>query len=220
MPSLEYIAATLDHKALVASYLQIAVDEMLKRLVAGTSENILNKSHIEWKVFEQLYGDTVNADEYFGDMTFIDLITSHNDLKDVVSQLMARAAVHDNSKFSPEEAEIFERVTPRLKTLVYDSEAYKASLAELGVALVHHYKVNDHHPEYFAHGIQDMNMVQLIEMVCDWSAAVKRMKDGNILTSLEKNKERFKIGELQYRIIRHTTLFLHRQKTSQEKGES
>jgi hypothetical protein len=125
-------------------------------------------------------------------------------LLDAAGELGVRATSHDRSKFSPEEREIFERVTPKLKTLIYGSDEYKESLAELGPALKHHYEANRHHPEHFEDGIVGMNLYDIVEMVCDWMAAVKRMKDGDIDKSLEINRKRFGIDDQLYAIIKNT----------------
>ena len=63
-------------------------------------------------------------------------------------ELIRRGNVHDQSKLEEPEKSEFDRLTPKLKTLVYGSEEYKASLAELGVALERHYKNNTHHPQW------------------------------------------------------------------------
>jgi hypothetical protein len=34
-------------------------------------------------------------------------------------------------------------------------------------ALKHHYENNRHHPEHFKNNIDDMNLIDLIEMLCD-----------------------------------------------------
>src|SRR5690242_5622922 len=101
-------------------------------------------------------------------------------LQTIANELIRRALVHDDSKFSAEELDDFERMTPILKTLTYGTDEYKAALKELGPALQHHYQVNDHHPEFFSDGIDAMNLIQIIEMVCDWMAATERVKDGDI----------------------------------------
>ena len=31
-----------------------------------------------------------------------------------------------------------------------------------------HYANNRHHPEHFKNGIEDMNLIDIIEMLCDW----------------------------------------------------
>lgn len=41
------------------------------------------------------------------------------------------------------------------------------------------------------HGIKQMNLLDIIEMLCDWKAASERHSDGDIVESIEKNQERF-----------------------------
>lgn len=132
----------------------------------------------------------------------------------VTAELLKRAIEHDDSKFSPEELEAFEEATPRLKTLTYGSDEYKAELRKMKYALQHHYQQNRHHPEYFEfesdhiNGIDHMNLIDLIEMVCDWIAAAKRVKDGDIYKSLPINKERFHIDDQLFAILRNTIDYL------------
>ena len=96
----------------------------------------------------------------------------------VANELFARAAVHDNSKFSPEEFELYEQCFPNLQKHAFGSEELKAEYAKLGPALAHHFEVNRHHPEHFEHGIDDMNLLDVLEMVCDWCAASARSQTG------------------------------------------
>lgn len=65
------------------------------------------------------------------------------------------------------------------------------ALGEMEVALDHHYMVNRHHPEHFEDGINDMNLIDLIEMLVDWKAATMRHDNGDIWKSLALNQERF-----------------------------
>lgn len=116
----------------------------------------------------------------------------------VIDELQYRAVVHDNSKFSPEEFDTFELMTPILKTLTYGSQEYRDTLAKLGPALAHHYKVNSHHPEYHEGGINAMPPLDRIEMVCDWYAAIARVNDGDIYKSLEINRIRYGMNEQTY----------------------
>lgn len=44
-------------------------------------------------------------------------------------------------------------------------------------------------------GIHAMNLIQLLEMLCDWIAATRRHDDGDIHASIEKNAARFHYGE-------------------------
>ena len=125
-------------------------------------------------------------------------------LNDMVADLMTRAITHDKSKLLPPEKDIFDKVTPKLRALTYGSDEYKENLAEMGPALKHHYENNRHHPEHFQHGINDMTLVDLIEMICDWKAATLRHANGDILKSLDINKERFGILEQLYKILTNT----------------
>jgi len=124
-------------------------------------------------------------------------------------EIINRAVEHDESKLGPEEKPIFDKVTPRLKSLTYGSNEYKASLADMGEALMHHYRVNRHHPEHFAGwslrpenphkfavGVRGMTIVDILEMFCDWSAATMRHEDGDICGSIKHNMERFDLGEV------------------------
>lgn len=124
----------------------------------------------------------------------------------IATQLFQRAANHDNSKFSPEEFEVFEEMTPLLETLTYGSEEYKQALAKMQPALDHHYRENNHHPEYYEDGIEGMSLIDLIEMVCDWMAATKRVQNGDISTSLEINKKRFGIDDQLAKILENTVV--------------
>lgn len=128
----------------------------------------------------------------------------------VASELFQRAAVHDNSKFSPEEFELYEECFPNLQKFAFGSVELKAEYAKLGRALDHHFKVNRHHPEYFENGIDDMNLIDVIEMVCDWLAASHRSKT-SIEKGLEVNNVKFGIDEQLAGIIAHTVAELKKE---------
>lgn len=112
-------------------------------------------------------------------------------IESVVYELRSREGLHDRSKLAEPEKSIFDEVTPKLAKLTYGSDEYKDQLNQMKVALDHHYEVNRHHPEHFENGIQGMNLVDLIEMICDWKAASQRHSDGDIFKSIEINQQRF-----------------------------
>ena len=105
-----------------------------------------------------------------------------------------RARQHDASKLVAPEKEGFDRATWKLSKLKYGSKDYAKSLADLKVTLKHHYQTNDHHPEHYPNGVKGMTLYALVEMFYDWSAAVKRHKDGDIYKSIEINSKRFKLS--------------------------
>jgi hypothetical protein len=125
-------------------------------------------------------------------------------LGEASANLARRAVIHDQSKFDSPEKQAFDEYTPKLKALEYGSDEYKASLADLGVALRHHYAENSHHPEHYPNGIDGMSLFDLIEMAVDWKAAGERHATGSMAKSLEANKERFKISDQLQSILTNT----------------
>ena len=121
-----------------------------------------------------------------------------------IHELIDRGTKHDQSKLASPEAEIFARCTDRLKGCTYGSEEYRGFLEEMKPALDHHYSHNRHHPEHFEHGIDDMSLVDLLEMLCDWRAATERHADGDIHKSIEINIKRFGISSQMVRILHNT----------------
>lgn len=116
-------------------------------------------------------------------------------LLEVIAGVQGRLHKHDQSKLEDPEKEVFDLVTPRLRTLTYGSDEYKASLAEMGPALDHHYAENRHHPEHFDNGVNGMTLVDVVEMLCDWKAATERHEDGDLRKSLEIQKVRFGLSD-------------------------
>lgn len=122
----------------------------------------------------------------------------------VIHHLLIRASSHDNSKLYPPEKIYFDMLTPKLSTVEYGSEEYKKMLEELKPAIVHHTEVNSHHPEHYKNGIDGMDLIDIVEMFCDWVAAVKRNKNGDIEKSIEINKKRFGMSDQLTNIFLNT----------------
>lgn len=110
---------------------------------------------------------------------------------EVVVKLQSRANLHDQSKLEEPELTGFATASAKLKDIEYMSPEYKEVMVELNPTVDHHYAHNRHHPEYHPNGIRDMNLVDLIEMLCDWKAASERHKNGDIMKSIELNQKRF-----------------------------
>ena len=122
----------------------------------------------------------------------------------VAMELLGRGHLHDRTKLAEPERSLFDEYTPKLRDTTYGSDEYKAHLEGMGEALTHHYVYNDHHPEHFADGIGGMDLIQLTEMLCDWTAATRRHADGDIRRSIEQNVERFGYGEEIKRLLMNT----------------
>ncbi len=120
-----------------------------------------------------------------------------------IAELMRRAEMHDQSKLTDPEVALFDEYTPSLAECTYGSDEYKQMLAGLKPALDHHYAKNRHHPEHFdERGIRGMNLIDVLEMLCDWKAATLRHHDGDIRKSIEINQKRFGFSdELRYILL-------------------
>lgn len=128
-------------------------------------------------------------------------------LRITATEILKRGEVHDLSKFSPEEVEMYAVYTPRLRSMEYNSPEYKKCLAEMIAAggLKHHYDSNRHHPEHFGSvGINGMNLIDVLEMYIDWYASGKRHADGSIAKSITANKDRFKMSDQLVAIFENT----------------
>lgn len=112
-----------------------------------------------------------------------------------VDLLTQRAIDHDKSKLTNPELDTFVEFTPKLKESTYGSDEYKEFLKGMQVALKHHYENNSHHPEHFKDGIRGMNLIDIVEMFCDWKAATLRHADGDINKSIDINKSRFNYSD-------------------------
>jgi len=106
-------------------------------------------------------------------------------------KLYWRGLKHDFSKYGWFEARHYAWIIFNLKGSTFGTEDYKKRLEGIQPAVKHHYKNNSHHPEYYKNGISDMSENDKLEMVCDWCAAVKRHKDGDIFKSIDINQKRF-----------------------------
>lgn len=120
-------------------------------------------------------------------------------------ELVRRASVHDLSKLADPEKAGFDEFTPKLREMTYGSAEYEQARRDLGGALDHHYARNSHHPEHYPNGILGMNLPDVVEMFCDWAAAVQRHADGDLRRSIEINQERFVYGG-QFKALLTNTL--------------
>ena len=127
-----------------------------------------------------------------------------NLLTGIVVEILERAKLHDQSKLEHPEVALFNTHTCKLAGCEYGSAEYKQLLKELDPALQHHYANNRHHPEHHKEGINDMNIVDVVEMLCDWKAASERHNTGNIRKSIEVNAPRFNLSPQLARILENS----------------
>ena len=111
----------------------------------------------------------------------------------MITLIKARAETHDESKLLEPERSIFTLFSRKLINNKYGDNDYETNKKLMEKALKHHYDRNSHHPEHYPNGINGMDLIDLMEMLCDWKAAGMRHKDGDIMYSIEKCSERFHI---------------------------
>ena len=136
--------------------------------------------------------------------TFRHIEKVRNYLQRFIKNLLDRGERHDQTKLSSPEVELFTEYTPQLAALTYGSDEYKKCMQAIKPALDHHYANNSHHPEHYKQGIDDMDLLDLVEMLADWKAASERHNDGNILKSIEINGKRFEMSPQLIRIFENT----------------
>lgn len=119
-------------------------------------------------------------------------------------KLLYRGVTHDFSKLSKSEREYFKANFKTFRNLEYWGDDYISHLFGFSKkALKIHYWKNRHHPEHFDNKLEGMKLVDLVEMVFDWKAAIKQNKQGNLNKTLERSKKRFKIPETLIQIIKN-----------------
>lgn len=123
------------------------------------------------------------------------------------SLLLEQVSKHDDSKLEEPELSCFVEMCGE-NGPAFGSDEYKECLIKIGVGKDHHYSCNRHHPEYFANGISDMNLIDILEMVCDWVSSSKRQGQIDVFRSLDICFDRFNIDPQLRSIIRNTVCLL------------
>lgn len=101
---------------------------------------------------------------------------------DLARRLVQRSLCHDSSKFEGIEWDFLD---------IDASDKDKEQRKNLRLAIHQHQQHNDHHPEYFASGLDDMSRVQIAEMVCDWKARSDEFGSSLVDWIKEKASERY-----------------------------
>jgi len=123
-------------------------------------------------------------------------------------ELIQRGIHHDDSKFEDEELPYYSNVIDEFEKHKFGTPEYNKAKDSVYEAVQHHYKKNRHHPEHFPNGIDDMNLVDLIELLVDWKSASLNHPDkpGNILESLKWATEKYNISPQMVKILYNTII--------------
>ena len=122
----------------------------------------------------------------------------------IIEELSHRANVHDSSKYSNDETVGFVKAIPYTNIKWGSTDIPNDIANSLQDSLLIHHSRNDHHPEYFENGIEDMDLIQLLELACDWRAAMIRHKNFDIDETICVGQTRFKFCDSIARILQNT----------------
>jgi hypothetical protein len=125
-------------------------------------------------------------------------------LQEVCRELQKRGELHDASKLDPDQKPVLDAVLPTLQELVYGTDEYNTAAQSLAPAMERHYAKSSHHAQHYANGIAGMDLIDLIEMYCDWAAATLRTKNGELDRSSEINIKRYGISDMLGQILKNT----------------
>ncbi|RKJ29919.1 hypothetical protein D7X33_42100, partial [Butyricicoccus sp. 1XD8-22] len=106
--------------------------------------------------------------------------------------------------------------TPELDKVTFGSKEYKEHLKKVRVALEHHYSNNSHHPEHYNDGIQGMDLLDIVEMMCDWLASTMKHKGSNIDKSIELNKIRFDYSTDLEKILKNSVKIFNEERIEEK----
>ncbi len=146
-------------------------------------------------------------DGYFNH-TRTHILKVQENISSICSELTNRGLAHDRSKFTEEESDLLSAYYPKLKKSTFMSADYLGFMEYLKPALTLHYQRNRHHPEHFKNGMEDMNLIDILELLCDWYAATKNHNDGNILVSIEVNQKRFGYSDSFKEMLKSTCRYM------------
>lgn len=122
--------------------------------------------------------------------------------------ISGRAMTHDNSKTTDEEYKYYKMVNNVNRNDFKTYEAYMDYIKPtLNKGLKHHYENNRHHPEHFDNGVDDMNIVDIIEMMVDWKASIEQ-NGKNLYEEVEYNFKKYNISEQLQKIILNTYKYI------------
>jgi hypothetical protein len=112
-------------------------------------------------------------------------------LRELAREFERRAELHDLSVLELDEFEGRVQIQNIARTHKYDSPEYRQSLKETSLNL--HYERNDHHPEHYSNGVDEMGFTSFVEMVLDWLGASRTYRNTSFRDGLTEQTKRFKL---------------------------
>lgn len=116
-------------------------------------------------------------------------------------KLIWRAIKHDYSRYNWVELKYNIDNLDKIRYSKYSSYEWKKLTNKNLPHAINHFKKNRHHPEHFENGVEDMQLIDVVEMVCDWKAAARRRYKKLNKKLYNKTAINYKIDGKLYKII-------------------
>lgn len=145
--------------------------------------------------------EQINTEEYI--KGHITRVRKH--IATFVRLLIKRSLNHDNSKLQDPELTLWKEMDkePRYP---YGSEEYKEKMKRWEKVFKHHYSYNRHHPEFYENGVNDMTLVDIVEMMCDWLGYKQAISITEALNVCDEQMKRYNISNELRQVIFNTLL--------------
>lgn len=118
------------------------------------------------------------------------------------SKLIKRAEEHDKSKLQEPELTGWEEMDKEPRS-EYGTPEYFEKQEKYRWVFEHHYRNNRHHPEYWQGFLCEMDLIDVLEMICDW-ASFDNMTDLDAIKIIEQQMDRFGFDGLLKNLILNT----------------
>lgn len=146
------------------------------------------------------------SDARFKTMRHIETVRNYLCL--CIRELLDRQIWHDQSKLMEPELSQLQEYLDAMNGTKYATPEYFDKLSKFKNLISTHHKLNSHHPEYYPNGVNDMNLFDVIEMVCDWKSASFRQANNDFFGTLYINKKRYNIDDQLFNIIQNTVKYI------------
>lgn len=145
--------------------------------------------------------EQINTEEYI--KGHITRVRKH--IATFVQLLIKRSLNHDNSKLQEPELTWWTEMDkePRFP---YGSKEYKEKMKRCEKVFKHHYSYNRHHPEFYEKGVNDMTLVDIVEMMCDWLGYKQTISITEALNVCDEQMKRYNISNELRQVIFNTLL--------------
>lgn len=121
-------------------------------------------------------------------------------------ELEKRSMEHDKSKLEEPEHSSWLFMDRNSSKPKYGTKEYVEKMKKYQSVFQAHYKDprNRHHPEHWANGVYDMNLIDILEMLCDWVSYKENLSYAEASKIISENCKRFGFDEQLESLLRNT----------------